>query len=171
VNGISVRSTNDDDWQEIRALRLEVIRDTPEGFAESIEDALQHDEQEWRMRGRRGHAEDSASFAAINTTGCWVGAMGGWIPDVATGPLVVGVYVAPSHRGRAAGVADKLLDAVEKWAFPHASTVRLTVHEQNLRARLFYERRGYVLTGESAPYSLDPHHRELSMMLTRGPAR
>ncbi|PPB50896.1 GNAT family N-acetyltransferase [Arthrobacter pityocampae] len=162
---MTVRPTTEDDWQQIRALRLEMIRDTSEGFTETIEDALLHDEQEWRMRGRRSRAENSASFAAVDPPGRWVGVMGGWIPDASTGPLLVGVYVTPLHRGRRAGVADRLLDAVEGWAGAHGPTLRLAVHEDNRRARAFYARRGFVLTGGSEPYALDPTRRELGMVL------
>ena len=38
--------------------------------------------------------------------------MGVYVPGPRVGPLLVGVYVAPSHRGRATGVADALLDEI-----------------------------------------------------------
>jgi ribosomal protein S18 acetylase RimI-like enzyme len=73
------------------------------------------------------------------------------------------VYVAPSHRGRDAGVADALLDAVEDWARTVSGTLRLTVHEDNRRAQAFYGRRGYRFTGRTSPYALDETRRELEM--------
>nr|WP_152817159.1 GNAT family N-acetyltransferase [Arthrobacter bussei] len=143
-----------------------MIRDTPYGFAERLVDAERQDEQEWRRRGRRGNAMDSASMVAIDADRTWVGAMSGWIPNASTGPLLVGVYTAPSHRGRSAGVTDRMLDAVETWAATHAATLRLTVHEHNHRAQAFYQRRGYDLTGITTAYSLDPGQQELEMIRT-----
>ena len=90
--------------------------------------------------------------------------MNGYVPDATTGPLLVGVYVAPGHRGRDAGVADALLDAVERWAAGHGTTLRLHVHEDNPRALAFYERRGFVRTGHTEPYGLDPTRSEIEMV-------
>lgn len=166
MKDVTIRTTTEDDWEAVRNLRLDMIRDTPHGFAERLEDAQQQDEQEWRLRGRRGNAENSTSIVAIDAAGTWVGAMGGWIPNTSVGPLLVGVYIAPSHRGRSAGVADRMLDVVEAWAGTHAPTLRLTVHEHNHRAQAFYQRRGYELTGTTTPYVLDHNQRELEMIRT-----
>jgi ribosomal protein S18 acetylase RimI-like enzyme len=160
----TIRPTTAGDWERVRDLRLEMLRDTPSAYLESVQDALRHDEREWRMRGGRGESASGTSLVAIDADGRWVGAMGGWVPDAAAGPLLVGVYVAPTHRGREAGIADALLDAIETWAGEHGPTLRLEVHEGNHRARAFYERRGYEPTGESRPYPLDPRQRELEMI-------
>lgn len=159
---VSVRRTTEDDWQEIRALRIEMIRDMPIGYGETLESALAHDEAEWRMRGRRGVAEHGTMIAAITGAGRWVGMMGGFVPD--SGPLLVGVYVAPDFRGRDRGVTDALLATIEDWARTEGDRLTLHVHEDNARARRAYERRGYVLTGHSVPYSLDPSRDELEMV-------
>ncbi|GAB3218095.1 hypothetical protein GCM10027586_11080 [Kineococcus gypseus] len=159
----SVRATTEDDWREVRALRLEMLRDTPHAYLETLEAALAHDEAEWRVRARRGTSATSTSLVAVDADGRWVGTMGGWVPDAASGPLLGGVYVAPSHRGREAGVADALLDAVEAWALAHGPRLRLEVHEDNHRAQAFYARRGFRPTGRWAPYPLDPSRREIEM--------
>ncbi|WP_143761607.1 GNAT family N-acetyltransferase, partial [Clavibacter michiganensis] len=64
-------------------------------------------------------------------------------------------------------VADMLLDAVIAWARdrPNAQALRLEVHEDNPRARAYYERRGFVLTGRSVPYALDRTQKDLEMEL------
>src|SRR5690606_18874215 len=101
-----------------------------------------------------------------STTGAWVGSMGALIafgPEV-TGPLLVGVYVSPAWRGRAFGVADALLEAMEEWAAEHGSQLYLHVHEHNPRAIAFYERHGYRSTGRREPYVLGPHHCEVEMV-------
>jgi len=40
----------------------------------------------------------------------------------------------------------------------------VSVHEDNIRARTAYHRRGYLLTRHSAPYVLDKSRRELEMI-------
>ncbi|MBI9113711.1 GNAT family N-acetyltransferase [Sanguibacter suaedae] len=160
---VTVRPTTPDDWKELRALRLEMLRDTPEAYGETLDDALRHDEAEWRSRGARGTAPGGTFVVAVEPAGRWVGIMGGRQTDPDAEPMLYGVYVAPSHRGRDAGVADALLDAVEDWARTMSGTLRLTVHEDNHRAQAFYARRGYRLTGTTSPYPLDETRRELEM--------
>ncbi|TFC94771.1 MULTISPECIES: GNAT family N-acetyltransferase [Cryobacterium] len=160
----SIRSTDESDWREIRDLRLEMIRDTPTGYAETLDDALSHDEAEWRMRGRRGASEHGIAIAAITESGRWVGTMAGFVPDPNTGPLLVGVYVAPDFRGGEVGLTDALLAAVEDWARTESDRLTLHVHEDNARARRAYENRGFAATGNSARYNLDPSRHELELV-------
>jgi len=159
----SLRSTVDSDWREVRDLRLEMIRDTPTAYMESLEEALQRDEAEWRMRGRRGSADHGTAIVAIDSSGRWIGTMAGYV-DPAVGALLVGVYVAPDFRGRDAGVTSALLLAVEAWARSEGDQLTLHVHEHNSRAIAAYENRGFTATGESIPYNLDPTTNELEMV-------
>ena len=160
----SIRPTAATDWREIRDLRLEMIRDTPTAYNETLEDALNNDEAEWRMRGERGIAEHGIAVAAIDASGRWVGTMAGFVSEQVAAPLLVGVYVAPGYRGSEAGVTDALLAAVEAWASTEGGRLFLHVHEDNARARTAYERRGFTATGHSIPYNLDPGRSELEMV-------
>ncbi|WP_432487465.1 GNAT family N-acetyltransferase [Kineococcus sp. SYSU DK018] len=168
--GVRIRATTEDDWQRVRELRLEMLRDTPHAYLETLESALGHDEPEWRARARRGRSATGTVLVAVDEGGRWVGTMGGWLPGPSTAPLLVGVYVAPSHRGPGAGVADALLDGIEAWAAGHGPVLRLMVHEDNQRAQAFYARRGFRLTGNSGPYPLDPRQREVEMARELPPA-
>ena len=159
----SLRPTVDSDWREVRELRLEMIRDTPTAYMESIDDALACDEAEWRMRGRRGSAGHGTAIVAIADSGRWIGTMAGYV-DPSVGALLVGVYVTPDYRGRDAGVTDALLAAIEDWARAEGSRLTLHVHEHNTRAIAAYEHRGFSVTGETIPYNLDPSTNELEMV-------
>lgn len=159
----TLRPTVEADWREVRDLRLEMIRDTPTAYMESLDEALGRDEAEWRMRGRRGSAEHGTAVVAINSTGRWVGTMAGYV-DPTVGALLVGVYVTPDYRGRGAGVTDALLTAVETWAATEGTRLTLHVHEHNARAIAAYEGRGFSATGETIPYNLDPTTNELEMV-------
>jgi len=159
----SLRPTADGDWREVRDLRLEMIRDSPSAYMETLEEALGRDEAEWRMRGRRGSAEHGVAVAAIEHSGRWIGTMAGYV-DPTVGALLVGVYVAPDYRGRDAGVTDALLTAIEDWARTEGERLTLHVHEHNARAIAAYEHRGFSATGETIPYNLDPATNELEMV-------
>ncbi|WP_350347979.1 GNAT family N-acetyltransferase [Agromyces sp. G08B096] len=158
-----IRTTREDDWAAVRALRLEMLRDYPLAFGETLEHALQVEEAVWRQRARRGETPGQTSVVAIEGER-WVGHMGGYFPDAATGPMLVGVYVAPDRRGDDWGVSRGLLAAVEEWAAQYGSTLRLEVHEDNPRAQRFYEKLGFTLTGSSRPYELAPGGLELEMI-------
>ena len=131
-----IRPTTADDWQRVRDLRLEALADTPLAFAEHLADALEVDEAGWRLRGARGAA------VAIDDER-WVGTMGGYVSP--EGPLLVGVYVTPSHRGTS--VAADLLATIETWARGQGDFLLLHVHEQNPRAIAFYRRNGFEPDG------------------------
>ena len=164
----SIRPTTEADWNELRTIRLEMIQDTPTAYAETLDDALRVNEAGWRTRAERASAAHGAQIVAISDGGEWVGSMGGYVPDPETGALLVGVYVAPQWRGRQVGLTDALLTYIEEWARTEGSTLTLHVHEDNLRARRYYERQGFLATGQSVPYNLDPTKNELEMLKRLG---
>lgn len=175
MSAFSIRPTTEDDWEQVRALRLEMLADTPLAYAETRGHALELTESEWRLRGARGLTDHGTSLVAIDESGRWIGAMAGFIPDAAegaddaaadaaSGPLLVGVYVAPDVRGRAAGVTDALLERIEAWARTHGDTLTLHVHEDNSRAIAAYESRGFERTDVEIPYNLDPAKLEYEMV-------
>jgi len=166
----TVRRTVQDDWQQFRALRLEMLADTPMGFGERLETAEVREEADWRIRTARG-GNENVRFAAITGsasakagTGEWIGTMGGYIEQKLDGPVLYGVYVTPRYRGNEFGVTDALLEAVEAWAIQHSPTLWLDVHADNHRAQAAYTKRGFVFTGKTLPYELDSTELELEMI-------
>ncbi len=156
ARGVTIRSIAEEDWREYRDLRLEMLKDFPIAYGETFEHASRQFETEWRMRSRRGQEPRSCLIAAIDdATMNWVGTMGGYLPPNGV-PLLVGVYVAPSHRGARAGVAEALLQTVEEWARGYGDALELDVHEDNPRAIRFYEKNGFHDTGRRLTYDLPP---------------
>ena len=154
-----------DDWRELRALRLEMLRDTPMAYIETVQQAEALGPGEWAFRAARCAQPGSLGVAAVeDDTGRWVGTMGAYLagPEVAN---LVTVYVTPAHRGT--GVTDLLLDSVLSWVARQddVRTLALLVHEQNRRAAGFYARRGFRASGRTESYPLDASQRELEMVL------
>lgn len=167
MTAVTIVSPTEADWRSVRDLRLEMLRDTPIAFMETVEAAEAHSEETWRMRANRGNTPDSVQLVAVDASGRWVGTMSGFVDRLDIGgALLAGVFVSPSARGRQSGVADALLDAVEDWARGQGTTLTLNVHEDNEHAIAFYRRRGYDLTGRTIPYNLDPTRNELEMRRT-----
>jgi GNAT superfamily N-acetyltransferase len=162
---VTVRRTTADDWRRVRDLRLEMLADTPHAFGETLAAAQPLDEQAWRLRGARGTSATGVFLTAVDEgDGRWLGTMGGYLPAPGR-PVLVGVYVTPSSRGAASGVADALLDGVVEWARGHGTELFLQVHEANDRAIAFYRRRGFEPTGATSPYPLDPSALERELRL------
>lgn len=158
-----VRRFRAGEWRQFREIRLEALKDTPIGFGEWYEDAIELPDEAWQERTRRAaEASESALFAAFDQGGRPVGTAGAF-PKAESSLtdgrelVIYGVYVSPEHRGPRLGVASLLFDAVIKWAreVGGADVVTLSVHERNDRAHAFYRRYGFVETGETMPYNLD----------------
>jgi RimJ/RimL family protein N-acetyltransferase len=156
---VHVRRVRADDWQQLRALRLEALADTPSAFLELHSDAARCDEGSWRRRAEGSAAgEDCAMFIAAEASGEWIGMLGLY-RDAPGEAQVVSVYVAPRARGQ--GVLDELLEQAEQWARGGGlHRLRLLVHEDNARARAAYGRLGFAPTGHSFPDPLDKTRRE-----------
>ncbi|WP_241702126.1 GNAT family N-acetyltransferase [Leifsonia shinshuensis] len=157
-----VRPAVEADWRAYRAIRLEMLEDTPIAFLETLEAAHAHPEEHWRRRAANG-SSTSRLFCAVTDDGRWLGTMGGFHATGSPDPHLVGVYVTPSRRGPAHGVADALLDAVVGWARLRSGRLLLEVHEHNLPAIRYYERHGFTFTGRTQPYPLDRTALELEM--------
>jgi GNAT superfamily N-acetyltransferase len=169
---VVVRRVRADDWQRVRDLRLQALRDPMAGvaFLETVEQAMARPDDEWRSRAAV-HAEgrSSVQFLAergdepIGSVTVFVRRAGApdyfeRVPDVDM-PTVVGVYVAPSGRG--IGVIDALLGAAADWARARGDReLTLDVHEKNAPAIRAYERAGF----ERRTWFDGPAGRELGMV-------
>lgn len=149
------------DLAEVRAVRLRALQDAPYAFASTYEREAAFDDSAWAGRLTSG----SATFLAR---------MGDRTVGTSTGlPLsdgaveLVGMWVDPSARG--SGVAAELVGAVHAWAATRAAEqLRLWVVDGNERALRFYQRMGFVLTGERQPLPANPAVQELGMVRSIG---
>lgn len=165
-SGYEIRRYGAGDWRGLRAIRLEMLADTPLAYVESLADARQYTDDEWRARAAWADEPHRLGLTAVLTgTGRWIAlarcAVFGEFDDRA---FVFSVYVAADFRGR--GVADQLLDRIEGWAREEGhAALFLYVHQDNARAIGFYRRRGYRFTGDGEPYKLDRSKFEREMRL------
>jgi GNAT superfamily N-acetyltransferase len=166
VSSVEIRAIVEADWRDYRDLRLAMLEEIPIAFGETFDAATRVTDSGWRSRANRGSLGSFVRFAAIErATARWVGTMGGFLsPDDGNRPMLVGVYVVPEYRGTATGVTDALLARVEDWAIRFGDMLLLHVHEHNARAIAAYAKRGFVATGRTFEYSLDPSEREIEMV-------
>ena len=153
---VLVRATTTTDWQALREIRLQALRDAPDAFGSTHAREAAFGEDEWRQRAGR-----DGSFIAFLPEVCPAGLGGGYLaaPEVVE---LVGMFVRPQARGR--GVGEAVIDAVAGWATQQgASTVHLWVTETNKGARMLYERCGFTVTAERQPLPSHPALGEIGM--------
>ena len=147
----------------MRALRLEMLADTPLAFLETLAEAaaLPHDEFADRIaRSSFGHF--CAQFVA-EVDGRFVGHAGGIVaPDDPKVTIIFAVYITPAHRGT--GMLEQLVEGVAAWSRSAGRPdLLLEVVVGNDRALRAYERLGFVDTGVRVPHPVIPVLTELQM--------
>jgi GNAT superfamily N-acetyltransferase len=155
-----IRAVREDDWQVMRDIRLEALREAPATFGSSYAREVVFTEADWRRR-----ASGYGFFAFLPDLGGLPVGLAGGIEEGAGAAQLVSMWVRPQARGRKVGAA--LVMAVVDWAHGRGlSQLNLWVTEGNQAARVLYERCGFTLAGERQPLPSDPAHTEISMMLS-----
>ncbi|WP_305787558.1 GNAT family N-acetyltransferase [Symbioplanes lichenis] len=187
---LTVHRVRAEDAARMRALRLEMLADTPLAFLETLAQAAARSHADYRRRieqaatgsqlaqfvaGPTGPAglapadptpadPTPAGFARAGTsTGRLIGHAGGTtLPEHPGATVVFAVYITPAHRGQ--GVLAALVDAVAEWSLACGrNELMLEVVVGNDRAVRAYERIGFEDTGVRVPHPVVPGLRELQM--------
>ncbi|MBT2485984.1 MULTISPECIES: GNAT family N-acetyltransferase [unclassified Microbacterium] len=165
---VSVRRVRADEWQRVRDLRLDAVRDplASIAFLTSYEAEAERPDEFWQDRAANSADGDTVAQFVAESNGDWVGTVtvirrNAGDTDhhgrVVTAPRgdVVGVFVRPEHR--AAGIIDTLLSAAAEWARALGDgALALDVHVDNDRAQAAYRRAGFVDTGARFTASIGP---------------
>lgn len=165
-----VRRLSAGEWELLRAVRLEMLADTPTAYVESLVSARAQTEGQWRSRAAAVTAPGSVTFVAEDNSAdsacCALMRVVLKHPQEPRRPLqamLISVYVAPPYRG--SGLADRLLSQAVEVAASElgAGILQLGVHEDNARALAFYGRHGFADTGRREAYPLDASKKEIIM--------
>jgi GNAT superfamily N-acetyltransferase len=138
-------------WETVREVRLGALAESPGAFFATLEQEQAYDEQKWRQRLTEtayfGAWEDGRAPRLIGLVACFPEERAGGAP--AASWHLVAMWVSPDRRGR--GIADRLVGAACDLARGRgAARVALWVADANPRARAFYRRLGFALSGERA---------------------
>lgn len=141
--GLEVVELTTNDWQELRELRLQALKNAPRAFGQTLEEARSLDESEWKQRFITGR------YFCVREGGKLVGMLcaarerGEKVQHVLN---VYSVYVAPEARGR--GVARAMFDKVmSEYMDGSTRKIRLRVAADNEEARGLYESIGFQQVG------------------------
>jgi RimJ/RimL family protein N-acetyltransferase len=151
------------DAARMRALRLEMLADSPLAFLETLAQAAARPHEDFRRRIIQASTGRGLAQFVADPGGRLIGHAGGTVmpeePDVT---IVFAVYITPEHRG--SGVLDDLVDAVADWSRAMGRPeLMLEVVVGNDRAVRAYERLGFIDTGVRVPHPVIPALHELQM--------
>jgi ribosomal protein S18 acetylase RimI-like enzyme len=154
-----IRRITPGEWRELRAIRLEAVRDTPTAFSSPYAELASHPDTFWQERAAaEATSGNGATFIACDQNDDWVGSVSaGPLAEVPDHAHIHAVYVRAGHRGPT-GLGARLVEEAIRFAEQHIDVSRLTlgVHESNTRALAFYRRIGFRMTEKVIPYRPKP---------------
>ncbi len=154
-----VRRASSEDWRGLRTIRLESLSDTPEAYGSTYGESAAWPDERWRA------AAAQWTYFLAERDDRVVGMVSGGTNDHRPGTRwLYGLYVTPSERGTK--TAARLVEAVGEWARTlGAAQLYLHVTSSVARARAFYEKMGFVPTGDTLTMDRDPSITLLTMVL------
>lgn len=158
--GLQLREATAAEWLNYRALRLEMLNESPRAYGDDLRTASARPDRWWQVATRSQMLPDAGWFVAADET-CWRGQMLTRIYDDRV--YLLEVYLSPALRG--SGAAQELLGMAERWTVAQGyGRLWLDVNERQTAARRFYEREGFVVTGAQRAHALYPEDYELEMV-------
>ncbi|ASR35620.1 acetyltransferase [Prauserella marina] len=142
---LELRTVTSDDWPVWRELRLAALAEAPYAFGSTLAQWQGAGDREDRWRARMEIPGAHNVVAMVD--GLPAGMVSGIPADDAEDSVeLISMWVSPVVRGK--GVGDRLIREVERWAAERAATsLRLSVMPDNVRATALYERHGFTDTG------------------------
>jgi RimJ/RimL family protein N-acetyltransferase len=153
------------DAARMRALRLEMLADSPLAFLETLAQAAARPHEDYRRRIIQASVgRQVAQFVADpGGRGRLIGHAGGTVlPEEPSVTVVFAVYLTPARRG--GPVLPELVEAVAEWSRSVGRPdLMLEVVVGNDRAVRAYQRLGFTDTGVRVPHPVVPALTELQM--------
>ncbi|AGL21297.1 GNAT family N-acetyltransferase [Actinoplanes sp. N902-109] len=160
---MTVHRVTPEDAARMRALRLEMLADSPLAFLETVAQAAARPHADFRRRVVQASRGTQLAQFVADPGGRLIGHAGGTVlPEEPDATVVFAVYLTPSVRGQ--GVLSALVEAVAQWSVECGrDELMLEVVVGNDRAVRAYERLGFRDTGVRVPHPVIPGLRELQM--------
>ncbi|GIF11132.1 GNAT family N-acetyltransferase [Actinoplanes teichomyceticus] len=160
----TVRRVTPQDAGRLRALRLEMLADSPLAFLETLAQAAARSHEGFRQRlAMSASGPDLAQFVVDPGAGPLTGHAGGTaIPDEPQVTVVFSVYLTPASRG--GKLLPGLIEAVADWSTAAGRhELMLEVVVGNDRAVRAYQKLGFEDTGLRLPHPTVPVLTQLQM--------
>ncbi len=143
---MQIRKITTEDWELLRAVRLEALSSSPEAFSSKHADALKISEEEWKKQLADPHNSFFLVFDGERPVG--MARLSTKQPELPTNAaLIASVYVNEEMRGK--GVGRALIDAVIVHAksIDGISGLQLSVRQTQQTAMNLYQSLGFKNVG------------------------
>jgi RimJ/RimL family protein N-acetyltransferase len=160
---VAVHRVRPEDAGRMRALRLEMLADSPLAFLETLAAAAARGHEDYRRRIAQASIGRTLAQFVADPGGPLVGHAGGTVlPEDPAATVVFAVYITPARRG--GGILEDLVEAVAAWSRQAGRhELMLEVVVGNDRAVRAYEKLGFTDTGVRVPHPVIPGLTELQM--------
>ena len=153
---LEIRRLTPGQWPLLKAVRLAALADSPAAFGTTLVQAQSRTDAEWAENARRfALLPPAASYHAFSDgspcgmANCFI------LKDNPQTAELTGFWVAPEQRGTGIGAA--LVTAITDWAKSQGvKTLQAWVVEDNYPAVRFYEKLGFLDTGQRQPHTPEP---------------
>ncbi len=143
AGGYEIVELTASDWQEVKELRLQGLKNAPKAFGETLEEARSRGEGEWKERFNKGRYFGARRDGKLVGMLCLVRDNGEKVRHTAS---VYSVYVSEEAQGL--GIGKALFQRVKDEARALGlRKLRLRVGAENAPARHLYEKMGFKQTG------------------------
>src|SRR5262245_60772045 len=163
---VEIRRIRADEGLRLRALRLRALADAPQAFGSTLAREHAFVDSTWHERAAGGATGSARATFVAEAQGQWVGMATGVArhpDDLDHSPILVGMFVDATQRGRGVGAA--LMERVTDWvrALP-AERLYLWATSTNRPAIALYEKCGFQRTAETRPLEHTPPLVEVLMV-------
>lgn len=161
--GATIRRVTAADAARMRALRLEMLADSPLAYLETVAEAAARPHAEYAARIARTATGDDVGQFVAEVDGRFVAHAGGAVDsDEPTLTVIFAVYLTPIWRG--SGLLAEIVEAVAAWSRAAGRPeLLMEVVVGNDRAVRAYQRLGFVDTGVRVPHPTVPVLTELQL--------
>ncbi|CAB3711426.1 GNAT family N-acetyltransferase [Trinickia soli] len=155
-SSLTVRRIAADQGATLRELRTSSLRDAPDAFDETLEEALSEQAETFDAAAARHAASETAASFILYTEGHPAGLVGAYFDETPERKaLVCALWVAPAVRHLRGG--ELLVNTASAWlAERGADEIYAWVADANRNAMRFYEALGFGPTGEHQPIARAP---------------
>jgi ribosomal protein S18 acetylase RimI-like enzyme len=161
----TLRATNENDWKDLKEIRLAALLDSPTAFAVSHATAAAYSDAEWRERASPARQPRYVlAWHDLKPVG-----MVGDAFDADGIYTLIAMWVAPMARG--AGIAERLVAAVQARARAAGQgCVQLSVVPDNRAAVRLYRKMGFEFIAQTEALASHPEIMVQRMRWSVGPA-
>jgi len=165
---IEIRNFRPEEWRLYRGLRLSALRDSPDAFGSTFEQAMTFEDGVWESRLENIDPMVNCPVGAFEHRRAVGLAWGVIAAENRTSADLYQMWTSPECRGQ--GVGRRLMDTVTQWAHVQgASEIVLGVTLGNIAAETLYRSAGFEAFGDPEPLrpGVDKWVTNMKLVLTR----